>query len=181
MKSLEHKKNCKKKPELAKCSTYPLHLEPPANVPLKRLSQFQNFDLNLATFQCKIYLCLEKKEHLSNVCIYGSRVWRAGDCFSRARGCQGVAALQHLFISFLMTRERPKDSQEQNLHLVSLELPRKVEAWSPEEEENWDRISANSKITHWLDFHHLVVTGDSEELLGPDAGMFAYNGSEFAS
>ena len=27
----------------------------------------------------------------------------------------------------------------------------------------------------------LVVTGDSEELLGPDAGMFAYNGSEFAS
>ena len=27
----------------------------------------------------------------------------------------------------------------------------------------------------------LVVTGDSDELLGPDAGMFAYNGSEFAS
>ena len=26
-----------------------------------------------------------------------------------------------------------------------------------------------------------VVTGDSDKLFGPDAGMFAYNGSEFAS
>ena len=91
---------------------------------------------------------MEKKEHLSNVCINGSRVCQTGDCFSRARGCQGVAALQHLFISFLMTREKPKDSLEQNLHLVSPELPRKVEAWSPEEEENWDQISGNSKVTH---------------------------------
>ena len=33
----------------------------------------------------------------------------------------------------------------------------------------------------WLFNKVLVVTGDSEELLGPDAGMFAYNGSEFAS
>ena len=39
-----------------------------------------------------------------------------------------------------------------DLHLVSPELPRKVEAWSPEEEENWDQISANSKVTHWLGF-----------------------------
>ena len=65
------------------------------------------------------------------------------------------------------------------LHLVFPELPRKVEAWSREEEENWDRISGNSKV---LLFNKvLVVTGDSDELLGPDAGMFAYNGSEFAS
>ena len=26
-----------------------------------------------------------------------------------------------------------------------------------------------------------VVTGDSDKLFGPDAGMFAYNGSELAS
>ena len=62
------------------------------------------------------------------------------------------------------------------LHLVSPELPRKVEAWSREEEENWDRISGNSKV---LLFNKVLV--DSDELLGPDAGMFAYNDSEFAS
>ena len=33
----------------------------------------------------------------------------------------------------------------------------------------------------WLFNKVSVVTGDSEELLGPDAGMFAYSGSEFAS
>ena len=37
------------------------------------------------------------------------------------------------------------------------------------------------KFKSWLFNKVLVVTGDSEELLGPDAGMFAYNGSEFAS
>ena len=59
---------------------------------------------------------------------------------------------------------------------MSPELPRKVAAWSREEEENWDRISGNSKV---LLFNKVLV--DSDELLGPDAGMFAYNGSEFAS
>ena len=59
---------------------------------------------------------------------------------------------------------------------MSPERHRKVEAWSREKEENWDRISGNSKV---LLFNKVLV--DSDELLGPDARMFAYNDSEFAS
>ena len=87
--------------------------------------------------------------------------------------------------SYQFWLQKPKSVFKQDLCLTS-RVP-----WAPQEgggmvsgrggELGPDFWKFKSHALNWFSTSEFVVTGDSDELLGPDAGMFAYNGSEFAS